>query len=154
MRRNLQWLPMVLIPLLLLGCSHSPGPAGKLSQPQQPAPQSQPQIQTPQGGVPAVVLYETSFDLGKISEDGVSNVHEFKVGNKGTGILQIKKVLPGCGSAVLAFDKTIPPGGEGTIKVSLNPKGCTSATKVKVFDVLTNDPDKSHFQLKLAGHAD
>ena len=152
MHRNLKWLPMLFIPLLLLGCSHSPQPVGRLSHP--PAPQSQTQVQTPQEGVPALVLFETSFDLGKISEDGVSNVHEFKIANKGTGVLQIRKVLPGCGSWVLGFDKTIPPGGEGRIKVSLNPKGCTSATKVKVFDVLTNDPQKSHFQLKLAGHAD
>jgi len=100
------------------------------------------------------VLTETSFDLGKISEDGVSNVHEFKIGNKGTGALVIKTVLPGCGSSVVGYDKTIPPGGEGSIRVSLNPKGCTASTKVKVFDVLTNDPERFHFQLKLAGHAE
>ncbi|MHC1728881.1 MAG: DUF1573 domain-containing protein [Syntrophobacteraceae bacterium] len=143
MHRNLYWLPLVLIPLLLLGCSHS----------QQPAP-PQPQVQTEQGGVPAIVLFETKFDLGKIREDGISNVHEFKVGNKGTGLLEIKKVVPGCGSSVLRFDKTIPPGGEGTIKVSLNPKGCTARTKSKSFLVLTNDPEKKYFQLELAGHAD
>jgi hypothetical protein len=158
MHRNLKWLPMVLIPLLLLGCSHTSEPVGKLSQ--QPAPQPQPQlqvqpqVQTPQGGVPALELFETSFDLGKITEDGISNVHVFKIANKGTGPLQIKAVLPGCGSSVRGYDKTIPPGGEGTIRVSLNPKGCTSNSKVKVFDVLTNDPEKGHFQLKLAGFAD
>ncbi|MEN6441431.1 MAG: DUF1573 domain-containing protein [Syntrophobacter sp.] len=152
MHRNLRWLPMVLIPLLLLGCSHSQEPVSNLSP--QPAPQSGPQVQTQQEGVPALVLFEKSFDLGKITEDGISNVHEFKVANKGTGLLQIKKVVPGCGSLVLRFDKTIPPGGEGTIKVSLNPKGCTSKSKVKSFLVLTNDPEKAYFLLELAGYAD
>jgi len=61
---------MLFIPLLLLSCSYSPQPVGRLSQ--SPAPQSQTQVQTPQEGVPALVLFETSFDLGKISEDGVS----------------------------------------------------------------------------------
>lgn len=152
MHGNLKWLAMALVPLLLLGCSHSQEPVGGLSQ--QPAPQSQPQVQTEQGGVPSLVLFETKFDLGKVKEDDVSNVHEFKVGNKGTAPLQIKKVLPACGSAVLTFDKTIPPGGEGRIKVSLNPKGCTAKTKVRAFLVLTNDPEKSYFQLELAGHTD
>jgi len=152
MHGNLKWLPMVLIPLLMLGCAHSPEPVGGLSQ--QPAPQSQPQVQTQQEGVPSLVLFETSFDLGKVSEDGISNVHEFKVGNKGTGPLLIKKVLPACGSAVLTFDKTIPPGGEGKIKVSLNPKGCTAKTKVRSFLVLTNDPAKNYFQLDLSGRTD
>lgn len=160
MHGNLKWLPTVLISLLLLGCSHSQDPVGQMSQqpvsqpPQQQTAQPQPQVQTPQDGVPALELYETSFDLGKITEDGISNVHVFKLANKGTGLLKIKAVLAGCGSSTLGFDKTVPPGGEGSIRVSLNPKGCTSNTKVKVFDVLTNDPDKGHFQLKLSGHAE
>ncbi len=148
MHGNLKWLPMVFISLFLFGCSHSSGPANELAQ------QSPPQSLASQGGVPCVVLFDTSFDLGEIAEDGISNVHEFKIANKGTGVLVIKKVLPGCGSSVVRFDKTIPPGGEGTIKVGLNPKGCTSNTKIKVFDVLTNDPVQDHFQLKLAGHAE
>jgi hypothetical protein len=51
---------------------------------------------------------------------------------------------------LVRFDRTIPPGGEGSVKISLNPKGCTGTTKKTAF-VKTNDPKNPMLQLTVKG---
>jgi len=46
------------------------------------------------GGTPAAEFPNVEHDLGKIAE-GQEFSHVFTVRNRGTGVLQIKKVLPG-----------------------------------------------------------
>jgi len=43
---------------------------------------------------PAVEVPETVFDFGKVSW-GNDYVHAFKVRNTGTGVLEIRKIMPG-----------------------------------------------------------
>ena len=43
---------------------------------------------------PTVELSETVFDFGRVSE-GNDYVHAFKVRNTGTGVLEIRKIIPG-----------------------------------------------------------
>jgi hypothetical protein len=90
MHRRLKWFSTALVVLWLAGCSHSPGPATKVAQ--QPTPQSQPQVASTQG-TPVLEVIEVEFDFGVV-EEGNDYVHDFKVANKGDGILEIKKVLP------------------------------------------------------------
>lgn len=90
MHQRLKWFPAVLVALWLAGCSHSPSPANKVAQ--QPTPQSPPQASTSQG-TPIVEVLVVEFDFGVV-EDGKDYVHNFKVANKGDGVLEIKKVLP------------------------------------------------------------
>jgi hypothetical protein len=45
------------------------------------------------GGAPKVVLNETTFDFGKITEDK-DYIHEFVVKNGGTGVLRIHEIVP------------------------------------------------------------
>jgi hypothetical protein len=45
-------------------------------------------------GPPAVEVPETFFDFGEVV-DGNDYVHAFVIRNTGTGVLEIKKVLPG-----------------------------------------------------------
>jgi hypothetical protein len=45
-------------------------------------------------GTPAVELSETTFDFGVVRE-GNDYIHAFKIRNTGTGVLVIRKVLPG-----------------------------------------------------------
>jgi hypothetical protein len=66
------------------------GSATKIAQ--QPAAPSQPQA-SPTQGTPIVEVKEVEFDFGVV-EDGKDYVHDFKIANKGDGILEIKKVLP------------------------------------------------------------
>jgi hypothetical protein len=86
MRRRFTWFSTFLTALWLLGCSHAPTPATKV------APQPAPQASATQG-TPVAVVAETEFDFGLVEEGG-EYVHDFKIGNKGDGVLEIKKVLP------------------------------------------------------------
>jgi len=40
-------------------------------------------------------LPEVSYDFGNVKDTEGEVVHEFKIKNVGTGVLEIKKVLPG-----------------------------------------------------------
>jgi hypothetical protein len=101
------------------------------------------------GGTPVVEFTETSHDMGQVAAGGEYS-HEFVVRNRGTGILQIKKVLPGCGSTAF-WDKTIAPGKEGRIKVNVVASSCSDFYKRSIV-VTTNDPKTPYQILYLTGH--
>jgi hypothetical protein len=100
-------------------------------------------------GTPVVEFVETSHDMGQVAAGGEYS-HEFVVRNKGTGILQIKKVLPGCGSTAF-WDKTISPGKEGRIKIHVIASQCSDYYKRSIV-VTTNDPKTPYRILYLTGH--
>ena len=88
MRREFTWLPAVLTVLWLFGCSHAPAP------PLTQEPPSQAQARDAASpGVPVATVAEKEFDFGELKANG-SYVHEFKILNKGTGILVVTQVLP------------------------------------------------------------
>jgi hypothetical protein len=72
-------------------------------------------------------FYEKTFNFGKISADNpVKHIYKFK--NTGTNPLIISKTDVSCGCTVPQFtDAPIPPGGEGEITVTFNPKGKSGA---------------------------
>ena len=95
--------------LLTMGCAHAPDSSVSTPKVQEtataqpPAAQAtvQPTVQTtaastaaPQDGKPAMVLSETFFDFGLVSE-GNDYIHAFKIRNTGTGTLEIRKIMPG-----------------------------------------------------------
>ena len=47
-----------------------------------------------EAGTPRVVVSETHFDFGEV-RDGDDYVHAFTIMNLGTGVLEIKNILPG-----------------------------------------------------------
>ncbi len=50
------------------------------------------------------------------------------------------------------FDRAIPPGGEGKIVLTLNPKACRGSTK-KSTVVTCNDPKQPYFILTMEAHS-
>ena len=90
MHKRLTLFSTVFIALWLMSCSHAPTPASKVAQ--QPTPQPAAQGLSTQG-TPAAVIAEAEFDFGAVAE-GNDYVHDFKIANKGDGVLQIIKVLP------------------------------------------------------------
>ena len=86
MGRKFAWFSTFLVSLWLFGCSYIPGLGTKVV----PEPPSQ---ASPTQGTPAAVVAETEFDFG-IVEEGNDYLHDFRIANKGDGVLQIKKVLP------------------------------------------------------------
>jgi hypothetical protein len=85
-----------------------------------------------------------------VVSEGESYFHSFKIRNVGKGDLVIKKIIPGCGSAVASFDRTIPPGGEGQVTIRLWALSCRRDTRKEAL-VITNDPQNSYIKLAVEG---
>jgi hypothetical protein len=49
------------------------------------------------------------------------------------------------------FDREIPPGREGKVKVSVNPRNCPKGSVKKFVIVKTNDPQMKSFFLYVTG---
>ena len=103
------------------------------------------------GAAPHAAVRETSFDFGKIYEDRALT-HTFVIQNTGTAPLNIEDVDPDCACTVPSFDKTIPPGGQGNITLTIKPFSVIHQFK-KETKVRLNDPDQPMLHLVLTGVA-
>ena len=134
---------LALLLMVAFGCAHTPETAKKA------AKQGTAVAAAATTGKAAVEVPEAFYDFGKVNE-GTDYVHSFVIRNKGTGVLEIKKVVPGCGTSVVSFDRAIPPGSEGQITIRLYPKNFQSGSK-RTAVVLTNDPQWPEFGLVVQG---
>jgi len=100
---------------------------------------------------PCATVGETAFDFGKIFEDRALT-HTFVIQNTGTAPLNIEEVDPDCACTVPSFDKTIPPGGQGTITLTLKPFSVIHQFR-KETKVRLNDPERPLLNLTLTGVA-
>jgi hypothetical protein len=108
----------------------------------------------PAGGqetAPRAVIGETIFDFGTIYEDQALT-HTFVIRNTGTGPLHIEEVDPDCACTVAQYDKTIPPGGQGEITLTIKPYSVIHKFK-KQTKVRLNDPEQPMVFLDLTGVA-
>ncbi len=102
-------------------------------------------------GTPQAKIKETSFDFGKIYEDRALT-HTFMIENTGTAPLQVENVDPDCACTVASYDKTISPGKEGAITLTIKPFSVIHQFK-KEAKVTLNDPDRHMLQLVMTGVA-
>jgi hypothetical protein len=58
-------------------------------------------------------------DLGTIIKEDVVS-HDFVVHNSGREPVRIERVAPSCPCTTVDFDQVVPPGGEGTLRVTLD----------------------------------
>ena len=100
---------------------------------------------------PHAAVPETSFDFGKITEDRPLT-HTFVIKNTGTSPLQIEDVDPDCACTVPKYDKSIPPGSEGGITLTIKPFSVLHRFK-KETKVRLNDPDQPMLYLTMTGVA-
>jgi len=103
------------------------------------------------GATPQAVVGETAFDFGTIFEDRVLS-HTFVIKNTGTATLRLEDVDPDCACTVASFNKTIPPGGQGEITLTIKPFSVIHQFK-KETKVSLNDPERPLLQLTLTGVA-
>jgi hypothetical protein len=103
----------------------------------------------PELALPVVEVPEKFHDFGTMREDR-DFVHEFHVKNVGSSELLVAKIIPGRGSRVARYDRVIPPGGEGTIKIAVSARSCSRGEK-KFIMVNCNDPKTPYFFLVLTG---
>jgi hypothetical protein len=100
---------------------------------------------------PRAAVRETSFDFGKITIDRALT-HTFVIKNTGTAPLHVEDVDPDCACTVPSYDKTIPPGGQGDITLTIKPFSVIHRFKQET-TVRLNDPDQPLLYLTLTGVA-
>jgi hypothetical protein len=100
---------------------------------------------------PHAAVAETAFDFGKITEDRPLT-HTFVIRNTGAAPLQIEDVDPDCACTVPKYDKTIPPGSEGGLTLTIKPFSVIHQFK-KETKVRLNDPDRPMLVLTMTGVA-
>jgi hypothetical protein len=102
-------------------------------------------------GTPQAAIGATAFDFGKIYEDRALT-HTFVIKNTGAAPLYIEDVDPDCACTVPSYDKSIPPGGQGEITLTIKPFSVMHQFK-KETKVRLNDPDRPMVYLTLTGVA-
>lgn len=75
--------------------------------------------------------------------------YTFKFKNKGKAPLEITEVKPSCGCTKGDFDKTVQPGKEGKITLSIAKTDSYNGPMVKTATVKTNDPEHESVVLTL-----
>lgn len=96
---------------------------------------------------PKLSVDSATFEFGKVKE-GEELKHVFKVKNEGTSELTIINVSPACGCTASDFSKTLAPGAEGTITLSVKTAGMNGWTE-RYADVISNDKSQPNFKLWL-----
>lgn len=102
------------------------------------------------GPHPKAVVPETNYEFG-VMLMGESQEHEFVIRNEGEAPLKLGTPRTTCQCTVSeAAKKPIPPGGEGTIKLTWTP-----AAETEMFDkgamIRTNDPKMPEIRLAVVG---
>lgn len=78
----------ILLLMVAFGCAHTPEKAKEASK------QEAPVVLTAAAGVPAAEVPVAYYDFGEVAE-GTEYVYGFVIRNRGTGVLEIRKVVPG-----------------------------------------------------------
>lgn len=99
-------------------------------------------------GTPKMVMNKTEHNFGEIKRGAQAN-YSFVFKNEGSAELQIKNVTPGCGCTASDFTKSVAPGQEGKITLSVNTTNF-NGTITKSAEVFTNDPQRERFSLLLS----
>jgi hypothetical protein len=100
---------------------------------------------------PKAVLAEMQHDFGEVFEDRALS-HTFMIKNRGGATLEIRDVDPDCACTASDYDRTIPPGGEGKITLTIKPFSVLRQFR-KQTKILVNDPERPEFSLVLTGVA-
>ncbi len=98
---------------------------------------------------PSLVITAPTFDWGQVLR-GAPVTASFVVRNDGRQVLRIEKVVSPCSCAVVRHDKEIPPGGTGTLDVSIDTQSLEGVVD-KEFRVVSNDPERRNQAFRVRG---
>lgn len=96
----------------------------------------------------AMKLDTLEHEFGTVKA-GTPLAFTFKFKNKGKAPLEITEVKPSCGCTKGEFDKTVAPGKEGKITLSIAKTDTYNGPIVKTATVKTNDPEHESIVLTL-----
>ena len=91
------------------------------------------------------------FNWGSVLQGEVVE-HDFEIKNTGGSVLKVERVKPSCGCTTVDFDKLIPPGQVGKVKLRVETKKFTGTVK-KTAQVTTNASNSTQ-QLIMTGKID
>lgn len=101
---------------------------------------------------PIIMSPDPVYDFGEMDSDQ-KVAHAFVVKNAGDEPLEISEVKTTCGCTVAELEtKTLAPGAETKVNVTLNLKG-KQGDQVKKITVFSNDPVAASYFLELRGKA-
>ena len=98
---------------------------------------------------PRAEVAETVHDFGKVSEDQ-RLTYTFLIKNTGAKALEITRVHPQCACTATHYDRSIRPGSQGTLTLSIKPFALRGAFAKKT-EVFLNDPDHPKVVFTLKG---
>lgn len=108
--------------------------------------------QPPPTYAPRIACDMPIYDFGE-QDDAFPVIHEFTIRNDGNAELMIRNVKTSCGcTAATPAASQLPPGGQTSIRVSLNLQGKRGAQS-KSISVESNDPSNPMYILYLNGTA-
>jgi hypothetical protein len=108
------------------------------------------QAETP-GARPRLSLDEPIFE-GDEFRPGESLTHEFMLRNKGDAPLLIEEVRTGCSCTVAAYDRTIAPGGQGRVRLTVDVyREWAGRDLLRTVWLKTNDPEAAQVTLVVRG---
>jgi hypothetical protein len=103
-----------------------------------------------QVNVPNMVFTETSFDYGKIKEDGGAVNHKFLFTNTGAEPIIITQVKASCGCTTPDWSKDpVAPGAQGFVSAVYNPQGRPGAFNKSI--TVTSNAQNSPITLYITG---
>ena len=99
---------------------------------------------------PYLVIDEPVFEVE--FKPGAAFEHYFTLRNEGKVPLLIKEVLTGCGCSAVAYDKSIPPGGRGGVRFTIDVYPEWSGRELRrAIWLMTNDPEAGQVSLVVRG---
>ncbi len=130
MEKQIAFIGMLLLTMLIYGCSGKPG-------------------------IPKIELSATSFDLGDINPDEGKREETFFIKNTGSASLKVVSVSTSCGCTEAEVElEEISPGKQTLLTVIYDPSvhpGLVGKIKRIVY-VQSNDPLQEEVELELVGN--
>lgn len=106
--------------------------------------------------IPVIQAEPAALDMGVIAREGLST-GEVKVHNVGKAPLEISQISQSCGCTKGSIDpkqKTVPPGGETIVTVTVDPKRIGSFESTKDIYISSNDPKTPRLTVKVTAKID
>lgn len=95
--------------------------------------------------VPKLAVDNAKHEFGKVKE-GEEVKHVFKIKNTGKAELVILNVSPACGCTASDFTKSLAPGAEGTVTLTVKTAGMNGWTE-RYAEIISNDKSQPDFKL-------
>lgn len=106
--------------------------------------------------IPVIQVEPAALDMGVIARDGLAT-GEVKVHNTGKAPLEIGQISQSCGCTKGSIDpkkKTVPPGGESIVTVTVDPKRIGTFESTKDIYISSNDPKTPRLTVKVTAKID